>query len=288
MPTRRPRSSGTRRRRAAETVGPAFQTAAREPPCAVAVEIISPTAFGFSNSRTTRKGLRPLAQLASCGPLPARRAKSFSVVTRRARRRPRRQPGAPRRIRCRRWWSAKATVFFSGALISARLSKNFSGRPIPAKARMEPFRHSLIRVGLSTGAEDGRPLRAAARMSGSAAVAVADDDDRVGAAELELQRRAERAGGHDVMPLPIPAAGIDGDKAQILGEAGVLEAVIHDDDSDALPRSGAWRRRGAVVRRPRSDAAAARSSASSPTTPGPWTLRIDEERPLGRCRHSRG
>ena len=67
------------------------------------------------------------------------------------------------------------------------------------------------------------------------------------------------------MPLPMPTPASTQTKRQVLGERRVLEAVIHDDEVDALVRGAALRAGDAVAARPRSAPTAARSSASSPT-----------------------
>ena len=88
------------------------------------------------------------------------------------------------------------------------------------------------------------------------------------------------------MPLPMPTAGIDDDERQVLGERRVLEAVVHDDQVDAvLDQALGRRRRG---RAPTTvGAAAARSSGSSPTTPRRRGRADRRGAARGRCRHSR-
>jgi hypothetical protein len=71
--------------------------------------------------------------------------------------------------------------------------------------------------------------------------AIADDQQHVGAAKLECQRRAQWTRGQDAT-VADPHRRIDHDQRQVLGKGGILEAVVHDDEVDAFlhqtPRAG--------------------------------------------------
>ncbi len=58
---------------------------------------------------------------------------------------------------------------------------------------------------------------------------LADDEKRIGAGDLDIERRAERSGRDDT-PIAETRCGIHHDQRKILGEGRVLEAVVHDDD----------------------------------------------------------
>ena len=55
-------------------------------------------------------------------------------------------------------------------------------------------------------------------------------DDGVDEADLELERRAQRAGG-DHLAVADPALSVDQRNRQILGNRCILQAIIHDDDA---------------------------------------------------------
>ena len=105
-----------------------------------------------------------------------------------------------------------------------------------------------------------------------AALPVADDEHGVGARQLRGERRAQRAGRQHAAIADAHSA-IDDDQAQILGERGILEAVIHDDAVGAggpraagRPSDGQARppparcRQGAAPRRPTSAASSREGS----------------------------
>ena len=66
----------------------------------------------------------------------------------------------------------------------------------------------------------------------------------MGVAQLRRQRGPQRAGGHD-QAVADAGTGVDGDEDEILFEAGILQAVIHDDEVD--PFGGETRRAGGAV-----------------------------------------
>ena len=88
-------------------------------------------------------------------------------------------------------------------------------------ARIAARRHARLQHRLV------RRLEALGERRGLAAVA--DQEQRVGARHLLVERRPQGTGRHDE-PIAEPGRGIDHDQAEILGELRVLEAVIHDDD----------------------------------------------------------
>ncbi len=53
-------------------------------------------------------------------------------------------------------------------------------------------------------------------------------DNRIGQAELEVQRRAQRSGRYDPT-IAEPAPAVDDSQDQILGQRRVLQTIIHDD-----------------------------------------------------------
>ena len=109
------------------------------------------------------------------------------------------------------------------------------------------------------------------------AVAVADHQERIGALKLRCKRRAQGPGGKHAS-VAEPAPGVDHGQRKILGERGILQAVVHDDDAGAgrqpRPRAPATRSRATMV-----GATRASSSASSPTSAARIGMGIDELRP---------
>jgi hypothetical protein len=100
--------------------------------------------------------------------------------------------------------------------------------------RCEPV-HST--TGHDAGFEDGpleiaaQPLGKVARRRGRAVHRAAVDHYGIDQIELEIERRPQRAGRHDTT-IADAACAVDHGKGEVLGEAGVLQAVVHDDDVD--------------------------------------------------------
>ena len=105
---------------------------------------------------------------------------------------------------------------------------------MPAKASTgRAMAPALSRCGTSRACHTGRPrVRARAIMS-LRAVALADDQQRVGALKLRVERRAQRP-GREHAAIADAAAAVDHGHGEILGERAVLQAVVHDDDAGAL------------------------------------------------------
>ena len=59
-----------------------------------------------------------------------------------------------------------------------------------------------------------------------------DHDQRMGARELRGERRPQRT-SRDHPAIADGAPGVDDEHRKVLGERGILEAVIHDDDARA-------------------------------------------------------
>ena len=59
-----------------------------------------------------------------------------------------------------------------------------------------------------------------------------DNDERLRAVELRLQRRTQRACRNDTA-IADAAAAIDHHDGEVFDERGILQAVIHDDDARA-------------------------------------------------------
>ena len=63
-----------------------------------------------------------------------------------------------------------------------------------------------------------------------------------------MQRRSERSGRHR-QAIAEATAAVDHGNSQVLGEPGVLQAVVHDDDGDGMrPRLDRMRPRSAIAR----------------------------------------
>ena len=72
-----------------------------------------------------------------------------------------------------------------------------------------------------------------AAATASAAAAVADHDQRIGAGKLRRQRRAQGTGGKHAA-IAEAAVAVDHDQRGILGDRGILETVVHQDHAGAL------------------------------------------------------
>src|SRR5262249_36852020 len=73
-----------------------------------------------------------------------------------------------------------------------------------------------------------------------------DQDDRVGVLKLSVEWRTQRT-GRNHLPIANPAAAVDDEHGEVLGERGILEAVVHYDDAPSGSNRG-LRSCGAVMR----------------------------------------
>ena len=77
-----------------------------------------------------------------------------------------------------------------------------------------------------------RPRRSAWSMTADSAVRRSDDDERLGAIELNAERRAQRPGGNDPA-IADAAAAVDDENREVLDQRRILKAVVHHDDAGA-------------------------------------------------------
>ena len=87
-------------------------------------------------------------------------------------------------------------------------------------------------IGLEASVEDGHAAPLRAIEDESRAIRRTDDDQRLCAVELQVERRPHRPRRDDVA-VADAAAAIDDDYGQILGKRRVLQPVIHYDDAGA-------------------------------------------------------
>ena len=113
------------------------------------------------------------------------------------------------------------------------VAKNFSGSPMPAKASTLRALQRRHRGGVRAPAGRETPAgRAGLRNDIARAHVVADDQQRIAALELRVERRAQRTGRKHASIADAAPAIDDGD-GEVLGQRGILQAVIHDDDAGA-------------------------------------------------------
>ena len=121
------------------------------------------------------------------------------------------------------------------------VAKNFSGSPMPAKARTGRPDSAAIGgvVGLQARREKRAGRAAALSLSTASALgAVADHQQRVDALELRIERRAQRPGRKhhavaDAAPRHRPRAIVE-----IFCQRRILQAVVHHDDVGACASRG--------------------------------------------------
>ena len=126
---------------------------------------------------------------------------------------------------------------------ASSVAKNFSGRPMPANATTGLLAKSAPLTGDQRRAQ--HLLVDARRQAGAV---LAEQHHGVGAGDAVDCRLAQRARRHDAAIAEAIGA-VDHEQRQILDEARVLEAVIHDETIGAGLAGGA-RGGGAVARHP--------------------------------------
>ena len=108
-----------------------------------------------------------------------------------------------------------------------RIADTGKGQRLAAADRRD---HAAI--GLKPGVENRESVPARALDHRRRAVGRTDDDQRLGAVKLQAERRPQRAGRNNVA-VADAAAAIDDNDAEVLGERGVLQAVVHHHDAGA-------------------------------------------------------
>ena len=136
---------------------------------------------------------------------------------------------------------------------------------------------TAARSGSSRRVKIGNAAVRAPRATASRAAAVADDQQRIAARKLRVERRAQGA-GRETPPLPMPRPAVDHRDREILGAA----TEFWNPSSITTTLAPAARASAAPATRSRETmvgATRASSSGSSPTSAALMASRVDAPRP---------